>query len=255
MEVKRPDGVIEVIKYPEGKYRTIIIDTINALQNNLYNNLLQAKGKAGYDDWKDFGVEIFDLYRKLKTLPDVTLVQVLGYEGVGKTFGASYLNPEETVIFNCDQKPLSFFGGRMKYPVDNSKKNYKEYTTYDEVYTGAKAVNERRKGSMIIYILGHIVDYKSGDNQIMRQRLKVLGKQATNLGLEGLNFVHTYYARIDPNLPMTDGNRYRLVTVNSGFNTARSPQGYWKDAEIANNYQLINDRILEDYGELKPISQ
>ena len=251
-EIVRPDGATEVIKFPEGKYRTIVIDTINALQNNLYNKLLQDKGKAGYDDWKDFGVEIYDLYRKLKTLPDTTLVQILGYEGTGKTFGSSFLNPEETVIFNCDQKPLSFFGGRAKYSIDNSKGNYKEYTTYDEVFINDKAINTKRKGSMIIYILGHIVDFKSGDSQVMRQRLKVLGKQATNLGIEGLNFVHTYYAKIDPGLAMTDPNRYRLVTVNSGYNTARSPQGYWTDAEIPNNYQIINDGILEDYGELIP---
>jgi len=239
----------EIIKYPEGKYRCAVIDTINALQNNLYNKLLQDKGKANYDDWKDFGVEIFDLYRKLKVLPDTVLIQVLGYEGTGKTVGAASLNPDETGMLNTDQKPLSFFGGRAKYPLDNSLKNYKEPTTYEATYAAIAAMNAKRKGTFFVFILGHIEDFKSAETGGTRQRLKILGKQATKLGIEGLNFTHTYYTKIDPMLSSDDPNRYKLTTVNSGLNTARSPQGYWETGEIPNNYQLIVDRVLEDYGE------
>lgn len=32
------------------KYQTVIIDTINQLQNNLYLQLLKDKGKATFDD-------------------------------------------------------------------------------------------------------------------------------------------------------------------------------------------------------------
>lgn len=244
----------ETIKYPEGKYRSVVIDTINSLQNNLYNKLLKDKGKAAYDDWKDFGVEIFELYRQLKVLEDAVLVQVLGYEGTGKTVGVSGLNPDETCILNADQKPLSFFGGRGQYPIDNSKKNYKEVTTYEATLAAVRAIHDKRKGTFFIFVLGHIEDFKSADNASQtRQRLKILGKQATKLGIEGLNFTHTYYTKIDPTMSMDDANRYKLVTSNSGFNTARSPQGYWEGSEIPNNYQLIVNRTLEDYGEMVKI--
>jgi hypothetical protein len=246
------EGYKEIIKYPEGKYRTAILDTINGLQNRLYNRYLAEEGKANFDKWRDFGVEIFQLYDSIKALPDTVMVQILGYEGTGKTIGGSYLNPDTNAWANSDGKPLSFFGARAKYPTDNSKKNYKEVTSYDEAWKMIKAIHEKRLGTFIVFTLGHIADYNSADGQ--RQRLKVLGKQATNLGVEGLNFIHTYYTKVDANLPADDPKRYQLTTVNSGLNTARSPQGYWNTPTILNNYQTIVDKILLDYGELEPIS-
>lgn len=201
-------------------------------------------------DWKDFGVEIYELYRQIKVLEDTVMIQVLGYEGSGKTVGASRLDPSETVFLNADQKPLSFFGARAAYPTDNSKKNYKEPVTYDETLSAIKAIHGKRKGTFFVFINGHIEDFKSADTGQTRQRLKILGKQATKLGIEGLNFTHTYYTKVDQFI--TTDERYKLTTINSGLNTARSPQGYWKTGEIPNNYQLIVDRVLEDYGELIP---
>jgi hypothetical protein len=50
-EIVRPDGSKIILKNPQGIYRSVVLDTINALQNNLYNKLLQDKGKASYDDF------------------------------------------------------------------------------------------------------------------------------------------------------------------------------------------------------------
>ncbi len=238
------EGFKEKILYPDGIYRSCILDTINALQHNLYHQLLLEKGKASYDE----------LYRNIKILPDTVMVQILGYEGTGKTVGASHLNPNETAYFNADQKALSFFGARQMYPIDNSKKNYLEVTSYEQALAKIKAVHAKRKGTFFVFMLGHIEDYKSTEGTQTRQRLKVLGKQASKMGIEGLNFTHTYYTKIDPSLASTDSARYKLSTLNSGMNTARSPQGYWTVPDIPNNYQLIVDRVLEDYGELEKIS-
>jgi hypothetical protein len=231
-------------------YRSVILDTVNGLQNRLHLKLLEDDIKAGFDQWRDYGTEILSLYNFIKTLPDTVIVQVLGYEGTGKTVGGSTLDPSETVWLNTDGKPLSFFGARQKYPVDNSKKNYLEPTTYEKVKANIQAIHAKRKGTLIVFVNGHIEDYK-GEDQMMRQRLKVLGKMATKLGIEGLNVSHTYYTKINLGAQFDSPDRYKLTVANSGANTARSPQGYWKTAEIPNNYQLIVNRILEDSGELE----
>src|SRR5690606_26887816 len=99
-----------------------------------------------------------------------------------------------TVWLNTDGKPLSFFGARVKYPVDNSKRNYKELTTYEEVKANIRAIHTKKKGTLIVFVNGHIEDYKSAEG-IISQRLLVLGKMATKLGIEGLNVSHTYYTK------------------------------------------------------------
>ena len=60
----------EEIKESKGKpgYRTVVIDTINQIQNDLYVQLLNNKSKATFDDWKDFGIEILDLYSFIKSI-------------------------------------------------------------------------------------------------------------------------------------------------------------------------------------------
>lgn len=229
-----------------GKYRSIILDTINGLQNKLYLELLKEKGKATHDEWRDYGTDILDLYDFIKSLPDTVIVQILGYEGTGKTVGGSNLDPDETVWLNSDGKPLSFFGARQKYPVDNSRKNYKEVYDYDAAKNQISAIHAKRKGTLIVFVLGHIEDYK-GEDQMMRQRLRILGKMATKLGVEGINVSHTYYTKINASLGHNDTARYQLTVANSGMNTARSPQGYWETFTIQNNYQDIVDKILFDY--------
>lgn len=252
MEVTRPDGRVEIIKYPEGKYRSCVIDTISAPQNEAYRTINKGKMTTVHE-WKDYGWEVYDLYNNIKKLPDTKIVQVLGLEGTGKTVGGKYLDPNTNAWINADGKPLSFFGARQMYPEDNSKKNYSEKETYDDIYKNLLALHAKRRGTFIVFILGHLDMYK-GANELIYQRLRVLGKQATKLGIEGLNVFATYYTKIKPGLPANDPTRYQLSVSSSGYDTARTPEGYHDEPEIPNNYQLIVDKILEDYGELKPVS-
>jgi hypothetical protein len=237
----------EKVLYPNGIYRTAVLDTVNALQNNLYMDMVKGR-KGSFDAWRDFGIEIYDLYDWIKSLPEVVLVQVLGVEGTGKTVGGKHLDPSTNVWLNADAKPLSFFGAKGMYPPDNSKRNYKVVRDYEETKAAIASIHAKRKGTLIVFILGHIETYNIPEGG-QGQRLKVLGKQATKLGIEGVNLTHTYYTKVDALLPVTDTNRYKLSTFNSGYNTVRAPEGYW-EGDIPNNYQIIVDRILEDHGEL-----
>lgn len=261
IEVKRDDGRIEIVKYPEKKvvtetgvtqhYRTVVVDTINAAQNSLFRKTNRDKSTT-LNEWRDFGWEILDLFDKIKKLDDTLLILILGMEGTGKTVGGKYLDPDTTLWDNADNKPLSFFGARSMYPPDNSKKNYSGADDYDSILTVIKAAHSKRKGTLIVFVLGHVEMYK-GSGDLIYERLKVLGKQATKLGIESLNAFATYYTKVQQGLAATDVNRYKLTTATTGFNTARTPEGYHAEAEIPNNLQAIVDKVLEDFGELKPL--
>jgi hypothetical protein len=226
------------------KFRTIIVDTINQIMNDQYTSLLEAKNRgATFDEWRDFGVDILDLYNFIKALPNTIPIQILGFEGSGKTVGGSFLNSEETYWLNVDKKPLSFMGARKLYTAE--KKNYAVPTGYKEVKEAIKAIHGVSKAPLVIFMLGHIEDYKSkGD--VTRQRLKVLGKMATKLNIEGA-LSHTYYTHIDDDLKNTDPKRYMLRTVSSN-DTARSPMGMWDTEFIPNNLQLIVDKVVADFN-------
>ena len=218
---------------------------------------MKSGRKGTFDAWYDFGAELLDLYDWIKSLDDVVLVQVLGLEGTGKTVGAKYLDPETTQYLNADKKPLSFFGARKMYrdkitPEQRERGltvNLRTPNSYDDVKAAIEATWRKRRGTLVVFVLGHIETYNI-PNGGQGQRLKVLGKMATKLGIEGLNTVHTYYTKIDLAYQPNDPQRYKLEPFNSGYNTARSPEGFW-DGDILNNYQLILERILEDTGEIE----
>lgn len=224
------------------RFESIVIDTLSQLQNDLYLKLLKEKGRAGFDEWKDFGVEILDFYTFLRE-SDITIVQVLGYEGSGKTVGGSFLNPATNVWFNIDKKPLTF--GHKTYPKDsvfgkvNSKGNYIEVSDYGALKTNITAINSKSNNRLVCFVLNHIEDYNTATGP--RQRLKVLGKMATKHNIEGA-VVHTYYTNFDVNRQGQD--RYRLIPNGTGYNTARSPMGMFDEEEsIPNNFKLILDEI------------
>ncbi len=229
------------VEKKEGKYTSVVIDTLNALQNKEYVDHMLKKGSPNFDDWRDFGAEVLQLYNFLKVRG--TIVQILGSEGTGKTVGGMFLNPDETVWMNCDNKPLSFTGANKLYPPDNSRKNYSIASTFKDVMEQCSAIYKvRKQDPLVFFILAHVDVYKL--NNAERLRLRVLGKMATKLNIEG-STTHTYYTVVNPT-EKDPLKKYQLSTQNSGFDTARSPMGMWSESTIPNNLKLILDKIIED---------
>lgn len=230
------------------KYRGVIIDTINQMQQDKHTEVLTTKGKAAFDDWTDYSLDVLNLYKYVKNLAgDPIIVQVLGYEGSGKTCGVMGLNEHEFIYINSDKKPITFTDGKKRYPSDNSKKNYSKISSFEDLkIVIKKAYDKKLDGPFLVFVLAHIEDYKSAEG-VQRQRMKFLGKMASKNNIEGA-VVHSYYTKIDPAYPFDSSDRYRLETVNNGFNTARAPMGYFTEASIQNNFQNIVNKILEDYG-------
>lgn len=223
------------------KFDSVVLDTINQIQNDLYVKLLKMKGKATYDEWKDYGVEILDLLYSIKEMGAIPVL-ILGFEGTGKTMGARFLDPSKTLYINGDKKPLTF-KDRSGYVRGT---NYAEPKTYEDVKKLIKLAADTRDkddAPLVVFIMGHIEVYR-GSNDEQRERLKVLGKMATRLNLEGA-VVHCYYTRVDIDEDEPE-KRWVLTTQNSGYNTARSPEGYFQEYTIPNNLQHILEAIQED---------
>lgn len=244
----------------EHKYNAVVLDTLTQVINDTYTEHLKTQGKLGHDEWRDFGVEILNLYMFIRSLSGAVIVQVLGSEGTGKTVGARTLNPETTMYLNQDKKPLTFLNAEEMYPNDkpqgdsNSLANYKEAlaalhpTTkkLDIWHVIHKAIqyayDNRVEGEkFVVFVLAHTEVYK-GANGIERERLRVIGRQATRLNIEG-SLSYTFYSKIDPT-GLTRADKHKLAMHNSGFNTARVPMGLWDDVEeIPNDFQAIMDKI------------
>lgn len=233
---------------PNRKINCIIIDTINEIISQQVMKTWKDKGKANFDDWRDYGVEMFSLVNYLKTLPNCIPVGILGYEATGKTAGAMYLNENNTIYLNCDNKPLTFTGSRIKY--NKEKKNYFIPKTYEEIEKLINLVINQKLNTepFFVFILAHIENYKAGDGST-KERMRIPGKVAHKYNIDG-SFVHTYYTLIEEGKEYNDPSKYQLLTANlNGTNTARSPMGLWDSPTIPNNYQLIIDTILEkEYG-------
>lgn len=223
------------------KFDCVVLDTINEIQNQLYVKLLKQKGKATYDEWKDYGVEILHLLHFIKQSGAIP-VFILGYEGTGKTMGARTLDASKTLYLNSDLKPITF-KNKSGY---KRGVNYAEPKTYDDVKKFIKLAQQTRDEGdppLVVFIMGHIETYRGPDDE-MRERLKVLGKMATRLNLEGA-VVHTYYTDVDRDEQEPD-LIWGLTTQNSGYNTARSPEGYFEEFRIPNDLSVILNKIQED---------
>ncbi len=228
------------------RFRSIVVDTLNQLQ---IDQLMRESKKPNYDDWADYGKEIMNTigYAKQLNPSDIYIILVLGKEGTGKTIGVKGLNAKETYYVNADKKPLSFPGWRKDYVKGKISEggNYTDsIDNYEDIRNAITAVYNNRIGEpFFIFFLAHVEDYKTV-NGLVAQKLKTLGKVASKQNIEG-SVIHTYYTDIDTNKTMTDSSRYRFRVVTTGSDTARSPMGYYEDAYIPNNLQLIIDKVIE----------
>ena len=233
------------------KIKTIVVDTLNQIQNNQYMKMLDRGTMVTRDKWKDFGVEIYMfMVEDLQSMGFETIL-VLGYEGTGKSFGIKYLPPGTNIWYNADRKNPTFKNVEYKgstWParkVYGTKvkpsqfmvlpKNYKDITNHLDTVKKAGMLDE----NPIAFLIAHIDDYRSGDDGEMRQRLKTLGNLATKMNIEG-EVENCFYTNLH-----VDGDKvsYRLDTQNSGKNTARSLEQAFETRYIENNFQIIVEAI------------
>jgi hypothetical protein len=229
---------VKVIK-PAEKYEVVVVDTLNSIQTDLYMSLLDEKTMVSRDKWKDFGVEVYMLYEKIKSIKG-HIIQILGKEGSGKSYGIKYLNPETTLWIHTDRKPITFKGGNKVWKPEN--RNFTEVPrTFKEIMERIVMANEKKLNPdqpLYVFILGHIEDYKGADDAV-HQRLKLLGSMATKMNVEG-GLVNSLYT----NVTWTgDKLEYKLDTKSSGFNTARTQEDLFPTRLIDNNFQLIVDAL------------
>jgi hypothetical protein len=220
------------------KIKTIVIDTLNGLQNDQW---MAMQKKAANDDWFDFSKDIYNFIVELTKL-GFEIVLVPGYEGTGKSYGMKTLEPGTNIWYNCDNKNPTWEGGRGEYGTKQNPTKYQIVPEdYNEILEHIKAGQEAggfdEKVIPVAYLLCHIEEFKSGNET--RQRMKTLGKMASKMNIEG-KMEHVYYTQVKK-----EGGKvtYNLLTQNTGLNSGRSPEGLFKDERIPNDYNLIFNAI------------
>lgn len=231
------------------KIQTIVVDTLNEIQNKQYMGLLDTNTMVSRDKWKDFGVDIYMFMQHLKDLGFETVL-ILGYEGTGKSFGIKKLEPGTNLWFNSDKKNATFkeieFDGKTYSPreIYGTKNNPTKYMTIPKTYKEIISYVEGiKKGGMldenpVAFLIGHVEDYKTSEGE-MRQRLKTLGGLATKMNIEG-SVEYCLYSSINVQGEKVE---YKFDTKNSGTNTGRSSEGAFKTKYIDNDFNLIYNAI------------
>lgn len=221
------------------KIRTIVVDTLTGIQNEMY---MTDSKKPGFDKWMDFGKGIWTLISDLQTR-GFEIIMVLGEPGVGKSSGMRTLPHNTNIWFNADNKNPVWVGGKEEYgkkanprlPYHVIPKTYKEIIDHiDEVQRRGMFEDER-----YAILTAHTEDYRTGGGET-KTRLKVLGNMATKMQLEG-KLETVLYANI---VKEGEETKYVLETQNSGYNTARSPMGAFEPI-IENDYNMVINTLLE----------
>lgn len=219
------------------KIRTICIDTLTGIQNEIY---MTNSKKPGHDTWMDYGKDIWQLISFLQE-KRFTTIMVLGEPGTGKSTGMRTLPTKSNIWINADKKDPVWEGGRVEYgkifnpilPYHFIPNSYNDITDHISEIEKRGMLEEER----FAILTGHVEDYKSGiDN---KKRLKTLGKITSKMQLEGkLNNV--FYANV---IREGSSNKYVLETQTDGYNTARSPMGLFEPI-IENDYNFIIEKLM-----------
>lgn len=221
----------------QAKVRSICVDTLTAIQNEEY---MADRKKPGHDQWKDYGQGIYTFMSDLQNL-GFEAILILGEPGTGKSSGQRTLPHNTNVWYNADNKNPIWEGGKEEY----GKKTIPRAPyhviprTYSEVISHIKAGLEKGmfEDDRYAFITGHTETYKVGVDT--KERLKVLGKLATKMQLEG-KLESVFYSRVE----MDNGKPvFILETQNNGYNTARSPMGLF-EGKISNDYNFIIEKLL-----------
>lgn len=220
------------------KIRTICVDTLTGIMNEMY---MQSVKRPGHDKWQDWGKGIWQLNAELQNMGFETIL-VLGEPGTGKSTGMRTLPADTNIWFNADKKNPVWQGGKQEYGKKNSPRspyhvipsNYSDIISHIQGGLEKEMFEEERYA----ILTGHLEEYKQGNDT--RYRLKVLGNLATKMQLEG-KFETVLYSKV-----IREGNeaKYVLETINDGFNTVRSPQGLFEPV-IENDYNFVIEKLLD----------
>ena len=219
------------------KVRTICVDTLTGIQNEMY---MTSSKKPGHDAWADYGKGVWQLISDLQSR-GFEIVLILGEPGTGKSSGMRTLPHDTNIWFNADNKNPVWIGGKEEYGKKSNPRmpyhlvptTYKDIT--DHIDQGLeKGMFEEERFAILT---GHTEDYKSGLEN--KKRLKLLGKVATKFQLEG-RLETVLYSDV-----RKEGEKaeYILYTENDGVNTARSPMGLFEPV-IENDYNFIIEKLL-----------
>ena len=219
------------------KVRTICVDTLTGIQNELW---MTDSKKPGHDKWMDMGKGIWQLISDLQDR-GFEIILILGEPGTGKSTGMRTLPHDTNIWFNADNKNPVWEGGKEEYgkklnprlPFHLIPKSYKDIIDHIDLGLSKGMFEDERYA----ILTGHTEDYKTGlDN---KKRLKTLGNLATKMQLEG-RLETVLYSDVKRE---GDTTHYVLVTENDGINTARSPMGVFEPV-IDNDYHAVISKLL-----------
>lgn len=219
------------------KIRSICIDTLTGIQNEMY---MSSLSKPNHDKWADFGKGIWKLNSDLQSLGFETIL-ILGQPGVGKSSGMMYLPKNTNIWYNADNKNPVWKGGKEEYgKKSNPRKPFHVIPkTYDDIINHVQQGLEKGMFEEERYAIltGHTEEYKQGSETMYR--LKTLGKLATKMQLEG-KFETVLYAKV---IKEGTESKYVFETQNDGYNTARSPMDLF-DPIIPNDYNMVINKLM-----------
>lgn len=224
-------------QYPQKQIRSIYIDTLTGIMNEMY---MTARQKPGFDKWFDWGADIWKLVSTLNNR-GYECIFLLGEPGTGKSSSMRNLPHNSNVWFNADMKNPVWLGGKEEYgtkfqprlPYHVVPKNYADIINHLDLLEQRGMVADEK----FAILTGHIETYKSGNET--NQRLKVLGNLSTKMQLEG-RAETVLYCSVNPDVESND--RYVFETQNNGFNTARTPMGMFAPV-IPNDINLVLDTL------------
>lgn len=220
------------------KIRSIVIDTLTGIQNELY---MKSVKKPNHDKWMDWGKDIWQLNSDLQDLGFETIL-VLGDPGTGKSSAMMNLPTKTNIWFNADNKNPVWVGGKEEYgkkhtpkmPFHVIPKEYADITNHIKFGLDKGMFEEER----FAFLTAHSEEYKKGNE--VHYRLKTLGNIATKMQLEGK------YETVLCAKAIREGGdtKYVFETQNDGFNTSRSPMGLFEPI-IPNDYNEVIKKLIE----------
>lgn len=237
----------------EGEYigyvETVVIDTINELQNAEYLEMIDPNTgqQVTQKKYANLGINMKTLVDFCKNLRSAgndngQVVFILGNEGTGKSFGVKYLNPRTTCWIHCDSKPGTFRGTK-NYKSDPYY-NYLETKDYGVVKAKLKEMYERRNPYVpfIVFIMGHLEMVESKNSTEYKEQLKTVGAFAHKLNIEGA--VSNCYMTGVHFDPLTNKQVFYMDTQNNGNNTVRCQEDLFPARYIPNNLEYIRNQII-----------